>query len=314
MSQPKKCTAINALLLLALALTGVSAGAAEAVNAGTVMHMSGPLLATRADGVSRILAQNSAVNPGETLVTQNNGYAQIKFSDGSLLILKPGTALSIDQYSYDAAKPEADKIAFTLQQGAVRSNAGLLGKRSKDRVTINTPGGTVGLENASAIVQYQPPSATAKADQAADVVAAADVAELAKRSFLFTATAALDASMTATRTDAPLPSAAPRLLVAQVSIPLPKGAPTVGAGQSAPLPPGLYVQVIDGLINVTNKGGAQNFAAGQFGFTPTPTQPPVIVPKNPAIQFTPPIAFNVPAPVSGSSTASKSNAVDCVVR
>jgi hypothetical protein len=49
------------------------------------------------------------------------------------------------------------------------------------------------------------------------------------------------------------------------------------------LPPGLYVQVIDGLISVSNKGGAQSFAPGQFGFTPSPTQPPVVVPKNPAI-------------------------------
>jgi hypothetical protein len=37
------------------------------------------------------------------------------------------------------------------------------------------------------------------------------------------------------------------------------------------LPPGLCVQVIDGLISVGNKGGAQGFAPGQFGFTPSPS-------------------------------------------
>jgi hypothetical protein len=83
---------------------------------------------------------------------------------------------------------------------------------------------------------------------------------------------------------------------------------------TAPLPPGLYVQVIDGLINVTNKGGSQNFAAGQFGFTPTPSQAPVFVPKDPGLQFTLPKAFSAPPPVSGSSSAPKSNAVDCEVR
>ncbi|MFC5530522.1 hypothetical protein [Cohnella yongneupensis] len=56
-------------------------------------------------------------------------------------------------------------------------------------------------------------------------------------------------------------------------------------GDGTALPPGLYVQVLDGLIHVDNQGGASNFAAGQFGFTPNITQPPVIVPKNPGLQF-----------------------------
>jgi hypothetical protein len=80
------------------------------------------------------------------------------------------------------------------------------------------------------------------------------------------------------------------------------------------LPPGLYVQVIDGLMSVSNKGGAQSFAPGQFGFTPSPTQPPVVVPKNPAIQFTLPPSFGLPATDLASGGPSKSGAVDCEVR
>jgi hypothetical protein len=101
--------------------------------------------------------------------------------------------------------------------------------------------------------------------------------------------------------------------LAQLNIPLPTGI-TTKPGGTPPLPPGLYVQVIDGLINVTNKGGTQNFAAGQFGYTAAPFQAPVVVPKNPGLQFTLPPAFSAPPPVSGTSTAPKSNAVDCEVR
>jgi len=81
------------------------------------------------------------------------------------------------------------------------------------------------------------------------------------------------------------------------------------------LAPGLYVHVIDGLINVNNKGGSLSFAPGQFGFTPNFSQPPSPLPKNPGIQFTLPVAFNTP-PLgpSSSGTAPKSNAVDCEVR
>jgi hypothetical protein len=78
------------------------------------------------------------------------------------------------------------------------------------------------------------------------------------------------------------------------------------------LAPGLYVSVVDGLINLSNKGGSQNFAAGQFGFTANFNQPPVVLPRNPGIQFTPPPSFNS-AGIQGP-TLGKSGSVDCEVR
>jgi hypothetical protein len=77
--------------------------------------------------------------------------------------------------------------------------------------------------------------------------------------------------------------------------------------------PGLYVQVLDGVINLSNGGGSQNFTAGQFGFTPNFQQPPVILPANPGIQFTPPPSFSSSTGGQGSSGA-KPGDVDCVVR
>jgi hypothetical protein len=87
-------------------------------------------------------------------------------------------------------------------------------------------------------------------------------------------------------------------------------------GPGAPkLAPGLYVQVIDGLIHLTNAGGAQTFSAGQFGFTPSFQQPPVILPKNPGLQFSPPPAFSSSTGPQSSQTGSgNGNAVDCEVR
>lgn len=89
------------------------------------------------------------------------------------------------------------------------------------------------------------------------------------------------------------------------------GALPAGAG----LAPGLYVQVLDGLIHVSNPAGTQTFAAGQFGFTPSFRQPPVLLPVNPGMQFTPPPAFSAVPPTSGGSAgSSKPAAIDCVVR
>ncbi|MDB5964342.1 MAG: hypothetical protein JWQ72_842 [Polaromonas sp.] len=86
-------------------------------------------------------------------------------------------------------------------------------------------------------------------------------------------------------------------------------------GPSQPkLPPGLYVSVTDGQIVVSNKGGTANFSAGQFGFTASVVQPPIQVPKNPAIQFTPPPAFNQSTSGTSLASSSKSGGVDCIVR
>jgi hypothetical protein len=81
------------------------------------------------------------------------------------------------------------------------------------------------------------------------------------------------------------------------------------------LPPGLHLQVTDGMIVVTNNGGSLGFQAGQFGFVPNVNQPPVIVPPNPGIQFVPPPSFNAGASGPVASTgAHETGAVDCIVR
>ena len=99
-------------------------------------------------------------------------------------------------------------------------------------------------------------------------------------------------------------TSSPRLLLAQNTQP----------GATNGLNPGLYVQVLDGTIHVTNGGGTQNFTAGQFGFTPGFQQPPVILPSNPGMQFTPPPSFSSTTGASNGSSAAKPGDVDCQVR
>jgi hypothetical protein len=283
MNQLKKCTVIKALLLLALFCTTGASWAAQV--AGTIVQLSGPLLAKKADGAVRILSMRSEVESGDTLVTEKNTYAMVKFIDNSEITLKPSTTFRVEDFSYDAAKPDGDNASFSLVKGGLRSVTGLLGKRNKEKFAMKTPSATIGIRGTTFIAEWVEPSAEAVA---------------AREAYLMASTAALGDVY-------PIQP----LMLAQVNIPLPR---TVTPTSGPVLPPGLYVQVIDGLINVSNKGGAQNFAAGQFGFTPTPIQAPVIVPKNPGLQFTLPPAFSAPPPVSGSSSAPKSNAVDCEVR
>lgn len=97
-----------------------------------------------------------------------------------------------------------------------------------------------------------------------------------------------------------------------------RDAPTAVAYRLGPLPgslpPGLYVQVLDGLINISNRGGTQNFTAGQFGYTPSFTKPPIVLPPNPGLTFTPPPVFSPGPSGTGGVAGSKPAPVDCEVR
>ena len=251
---------------------------------GTVTDISGPMVARRVDGSIRALTAQSAIEQGDTLVTEKATYARIKFIDNGEITLRPNTQFKIENFSYEAAKPEADGAFFTLLKGGLRSITGLLGKRNHDKFGLNTPTATIGIRGTTFIAEYVPPSAEQVAAYQRSMVAD------------------LESQYGGSRSDAP--QTAHPLLLAQ----------NFPGGNNGGLNPGLYVQVLDGMINVKNGGGSQNFTAGQFGFTPGFQQPPVILPNNPGLQFTPPPSFSNSTGSQGSTNAGKPGEVDCIVR
>lgn len=302
MNQPKKCTATSRLLGILLVLGVVPAFAGVAI--GTVTQLNGPLLLKRADGTLKALAVNAFVEQGDVLVSEKTTYAQLRFADESEVTLGPDTLLKIEAYSFNAnAASNMDSI-FSLGRGSVQIKTGLGGPARTDLIKLVAPNlldpaATLTLSRAAGttfVAQYTAPATSRLALLDAQYLAA---------QFPGTQLAWGESTI---RSDGPvfsLPDYRDQgVLLAQLTPPPPSGARA----------PGLYVQVLDGLINVANKGGTQSFAAGQFGYTPTPTQPPVIVPKNPGIQFTLPPAFSAPRTTSGSAGPAKSNTIDCEVR
>ncbi|MBF0219526.1 MAG: FecR domain-containing protein [Gammaproteobacteria bacterium] len=134
----------GALKLLLVALFSLLSSAAYA-SAGVVTHLSGTLVATLADGSSKILAVKSEVAAGETLTTQAKTYARIKFSDGGEVVLRPNSQFAVKAYSYDEAQPQTDNVAVGLLKGGMRMVTGLVGKRNADQVKVETATATVGI-------------------------------------------------------------------------------------------------------------------------------------------------------------------------
>ncbi len=126
------------------------AGAVFAAGAGTVIHLSGTLSVQRPDGTVRILSQKSEVNPGDTLTTQRDTYAQINFTDGSSMTLRPNTTLKIEGYRFAEDKPQEDNTFLRLVKGGMRTVTGLVGKRGdQDAYKIGTNAATIGIRGSS---------------------------------------------------------------------------------------------------------------------------------------------------------------------
>jgi hypothetical protein len=110
-----------------------------------VTHLSGTLSVKRADGTTKLLAVKSEVLQGDLLSTETETYARIKFADGGEVVLRPGTQLRIEAYSFNEARPDADNVVMSMLKGGLRAVTGLVGKRNRERVTFSTTTATIGI-------------------------------------------------------------------------------------------------------------------------------------------------------------------------
>ncbi|MFM0504736.1 FecR family protein [Paraburkholderia caffeinilytica] len=74
---------------------------------------------------------------------------------------------------------------------------------------------------------------------------------------------------------------------------------------------GLYVDVSQGAIVLSNPAGQQVYQTGQFGFVANLNTPPVVIPPTQGVPVTMPQSISQNAP---AATTAKSTTVDCVVR
>jgi hypothetical protein len=129
------------LSVLAIAMSATAAFA----DGGVVTELAGTMTATR-EGGTIVLSKGSAVKQGDTITTQKGAYAQIKFSDGAVMTIKPGTEFVIKEHNFSKEEPEKDVSTFSLLKGGLRTVSGLIGKRgNRDAYKLNTATATIGI-------------------------------------------------------------------------------------------------------------------------------------------------------------------------
>jgi len=134
--EPLRCIAVFACTL---------ALAPAWADSGNVSQLSGTLSVKKPDGTVRILSQKSEVRPGDTLQTERDSYAQVRFADGGQVTLKPNTTVRLDQFSFSQDKPQEDSFAIRLIKGGLRAVTGTLGRRNPQKVGVTTQTATVGI-------------------------------------------------------------------------------------------------------------------------------------------------------------------------
>ena len=126
-------------------------------SVGKVIIFSGIVAAKSEDGKIRVLSRKSKVYKKDIISTEENSYARIRFTDGSLLVMRPKSSISIDEYYFNKKKPKQDKAVINLLEGGLRTITGFIGKRgNKDSYKTKTRHSSIGIRGtAYAILMCQ---------------------------------------------------------------------------------------------------------------------------------------------------------------
>jgi len=137
--------------------TGIAAGwfavcfllpASGAFANGFFLSVSGDVQANGVGPVS--VAQR--FQAGATIATGADSRAVLRLDDGHSLVLYENTELRIAEYRFARDRPQQDSMRLQLAKGALRSVTGLMGQRSRDRVTLTLPQASVALEGTDFMV------------------------------------------------------------------------------------------------------------------------------------------------------------------
>ena len=128
------------LVWMLLVLTPISADAAA-----TTIAVSGDVTMQPKSGSAGQLAEGQRVESGATLKTAANGSMTLRFDDGQLTALSANTTYVINEYRFNAHKPEEGGVVSTLLRGGLRTVTGLIGKLNPGEVLVKTSVATIGI-------------------------------------------------------------------------------------------------------------------------------------------------------------------------
>lgn len=275
------------LLATVLLLLSLISGQACA-SIGTVAQLSGTISVRKPDGTVRLLSRSSEIAVGDTIDTQRDSYALIRFGDGARITLKPNSSLKILRFNYAESEPQDDAFSYSLLRGGLRVVSGVVGSRGDpDAHQLITSSAVIGVKG----------SDLGRVDcQDRQLGCSMSDAVYVSPGMLKGADGILLAAA----------GRAGTFSVDDCSIGI-----SASAG-CADLEPGVFVSVSDGGISLTNSGGTTNVLAGQAAVVAGPERRASFLSIDPGLQFTPPASFV--QSLTGGSAVNAGRSLECAIR
>ncbi|MFO1198871.1 MAG: FecR domain-containing protein [Burkholderiaceae bacterium] len=111
-------------------------------DAATVTASYGDTRLLRPSAILTPLKAGEAVRSGDRVITGSDGRVELRFLDGAVMAIQPGSDFKVEAYQYDAA---GERNFMALARGALRTISGAIGKRNRDDYKLTTPTATIGI-------------------------------------------------------------------------------------------------------------------------------------------------------------------------
>jgi hypothetical protein len=138
---------------------------------GEITLVVGPAVRTSAGGVPEAIQRGTRILPGDRIDTAEGGMAHIRFIDGALVSLRPGSRLTVEDYRYDPKQVAQSLVKFRLDRGVARAISGAAAEGAKERFRLNTPLVAIGVRGTDFVVRTGAEATTAAVNQGAIVMA-----------------------------------------------------------------------------------------------------------------------------------------------
>lgn len=126
----------RAVAILAILLP---TGGALATEAATITRLQG-----QAQAGGSALQQGSRVSTGATVSTGQGGRAEIRFDDGTVVVLGENAALSVESFRY-APQTAQGEARLRVDQGAFLVTTGAVAKLPGRPLSVATPVASIGV-------------------------------------------------------------------------------------------------------------------------------------------------------------------------
>ncbi|GJM12043.1 MAG: hypothetical protein DHS20C12_04460 [Pseudohongiella sp.] len=164
---------LSILLLVVCSQISLAAGpvSSDTAQVGEVTIVLGKAYLENSASPRTPITRGSTIRVSDSIYTESNGHVHIRFVDGGLVSVRPGSRLDVVRYDYDKASPEQSSVKFSLHEGVTRSISGDAAKSARQRFRLNTPIAAIGVRGTDFVVSATDRTTRALVNEGAIVLA-----------------------------------------------------------------------------------------------------------------------------------------------